>query len=236
MSDNLPRTIPELIDWSNVHGPLWASSPTTIGLNSAQTTVLNGLILSFTKANSDAQAARDTSKAATMTLKNAKNALELTAGNYINTIKSFAELTRNPAVYAAAQISPDGPRGVVAPPVAPTQFGAAINSDGSLTINWKVSQPAGVNGVIYTVLRRFANTQPFSVISIPPTSKKLFTDTTLPFGTDSVQYVVQPSRSDVVGPLSNTFTVQFGSVMGGGGLSIHTIASTPNMGDVKMAA
>jgi hypothetical protein len=193
------------------------------------------LISAFVKANSDAQAARDTSKAATLTLKNAMEAVELVAGNYINTIKGYAEITHNPAVYSIAQVSPDAPRGVVPPPVAPTQFGATVNSDGSLTINWKVAQPAGVNGVIYTVLRRFNNTQPFSVISIPPTSKKTFTDTTLPFGTDSVQYVVQPSRSDVAGPLSNTFTVQFGSVMGGG-MSIHTIASTPNMGEVKMAA
>ena len=152
MADNLPRTIPALIDWCNVHGPLWAAAPTTIGLTTAQTTVLTGLISAFTKANTDAQMARDASKAATMTLKNAMDAIEATAGNYINTIKSFAETTNNPAVYTAAQISPDSPRGVVADPVAPTQFGATINSDGSLTINWKVAQPAGVNGVIYTCL------------------------------------------------------------------------------------
>jgi hypothetical protein len=236
MSTNLPRTIPELIDWSNVHGPLWVLNGTQIGLSTAQTTVLTGLISAFVKANSDAQIAREASKAATMTLKNAMDSLEATAGNYINTIKSFAETTHNPAVYSLAQITPDSPRGVVPEPVAPTQFGATINADGSLTINWKVAQPAGVNGVIYTVLRRFENTQPFTVISIPPTSKKTFTDTTLPFGTDSVQYVVQPSRGSVAGPLSNTFTVQFGSVMGGGGLSIHTIASTPNAETVKMAA
>ena len=68
-------------------------------------------------------------------------------------------------------------------------------------------------------------------------SKKAFTDTMLPFGVDLVQYIVQPTRNEVVGPMSPAFTVQFGSVMGGGGtLSIHRIDATPISEPVKIAA
>ncbi len=237
MSTNLPRTIPELINWCNVHGPLWAANGTQIGLSSAQTTAFTTLITGFIKANNDSQTARAASKTATMTLKNAMDAIEATGGAYINVIKAFATVTHNPAVYTLADVSPDSPPGTVADPVAPSQFGAAINPNGSLTITWKVAQPAGVTGVQYSVLRRLSPDAAYTAVSTP-SSKKSYTDMTLPFGVDMVQYIVQPTRNDVAGPQSTVFTVQFGSVMGGGGLSIKTIAATPNTetAPMKMAA
>ncbi len=235
MSTNLPRTIPELINWCNAHTGLWTSNAAVIGISPAQATGFAALATTFIKANSDAQVAREASKLTTLNLKNAMDAVQATGGAYVNVIKAFAEATRNNNVYVLSGVSPSDPPSVVPDPIAPAQFGASINPDGSLTITWKVGQPAGMTGVQYRVYRRVNATEgPYQIVSTEGRSK-MFTDTTLPYGVDRVEYMVQPTRNSVVGPQSNVFTVQFGSV-GGGGLSIHTIAATPQSEVMKIAA
>lgn len=54
----------------------------------------------------------------------------------------------------------------------------------------------------------------------------------VPVGVDSVSYLITPKRGEVLGMPSNIFTVQFGSVVGGGNVSITTTESAP----MKMAA
>jgi hypothetical protein len=197
---------------------------------------LRHALLEFLQANDSAQVARESSKFATNALKDAMNAVQATGGAYINLIKAFAETTHNPMVYNLAQVSPSNPPGTVADPVAPQMFGATVNPSGSLTITWKVAQPAGVIGVQYRNYRRVNSTSgPYTLISTEG-SKKSYTDQTLPYGVDLVQYIVQPVRNGVVGPESPAFPVQFGSVVGGGGMSIARIDATPMSEPMKIAA
>lgn len=76
------------------------------------------------------------------------------AGAYINVIKAFAEATNNENVYVLAGVSPNDAPGVVPPSNTAESFTANVNPDGSITVKWKASQPAGVTGVQYNVHRR----------------------------------------------------------------------------------
>jgi hypothetical protein len=75
----------------------------------------------------------------------------------------------------------------------------------------------------------------FTMVASPGSSKE-FTDVTLPVGVDRVEYMIQPKRNEVLGPQSNVFTVQFGSVVGSAGMSIAALTSTPHQTPMKVAA
>ncbi len=235
MPTNLPTTIPELINWSNTHSDLWMTNAAAIGLSPAQASAFKTLVGTLVANNSAADMARQASKDATMNLGGSVAAVRTLAGAYINVIKGFAQSTENPAVYTLAGVSPNDGPSTLPPPVPPQQFSATVNADGSLTVRWKVAQPAGVTGVQYLVSRRLAGQTTFTIVSSEGANKS-FTDQTLPFGVDRVDYIVQPKRGEVLGAMSAVYAVQFGSVGGGGGgLAIAGTGTAPSEG-VKIAA
>ena len=233
MSTNMPRTIPELIAWSNVHVDLWQQNATSIGISSAQALAFKTLVGSMVTNVGKSDAARQASKDATMNSNTSIDAVRAIGGAYINMIKAYAETTNNPAVYSLGGVSPDDPQSVLPPPIAPNDFTATVNGGGSLTIRWRVTQPAGVTNVQYLVSRRLIGESTFTLVASEGKNKS-FTDETLPVGVDRVEYLLQPKRGEVYGPQSNIFTVQFGSVMGGG-MNITT-ASVPHAEPMKIAA
>ncbi len=236
MGTNIPSNIPEFINWCVAHDSQWTSNSTLINLTTAQTTAYHTVVLAMTKANDAAEMARMASKEATMQLQNAIDAARGLSSVYVDIIKNYAQSSHNPNVYALGGVSPGNAPGTAPLPVAPTQFGASVNPDGSLTIKWKASQPEGATGVQYRIMRRINTTSgPYTIVSTEG-SNKSFTDMTLPVGVDRVEYIVQPTRpAGIVGPQSNVFAVQFGSVSGGG-MSIARIDSMPHAEPMKIAA
>jgi hypothetical protein len=234
----MPTTIPDLINWCNVHEELFTNNAAEIGLSASQAADFKAAADALVTANADAQTARQASKDATMTLRSAVEAVRTLGNADINIIKAYAATTGNNDVYAKAGITPSDPPSTLPKPVAPTQFTAGVNTDGSITIRWKVSQPAGMSGVTYIVTRRInGGDGPFTIVSNEG-SNKSFTDLTLPIGVDKVEYIVQPKRGMDFGPQSPIFTVQFGSVggVGGGAMNITTTASVPHAEPMKIAA
>lgn len=223
MATNLPRTIVELLAWAETHGALWQTNQASIGLSSSQSSSFKNLVSSFSTAYSAAETARLASKNATEALNAAVTSVRANAGAYINLIKAFAETTNNPNVYTLSGITPDDPAGTVPAPIPPETINATVNADGSLTLKWKVGQPDGVTGVQYLISRRLGATGTFALIGSVG-AIKTFVDATLPFGVDSVQYIITPKRGDVLGAQSATFALQFG-VNGGGGLTLTTVQS-----------
>lgn len=244
MATNLPQTLPEFIDWANAHSSLWTTNQAQIGISADQLQTYKTLTTALNTAKAAADLARQNSKNATLTQNDAESILRTVAGALVNTIKAFAETSNNDKVYALAGVSPDAPRGVVPPPIPPTNFTASINGGGSLTLKWKVTQPSGVNNVQYRVLRRVNATGPGTPFTLVGTAgkSKAFTDETLPFGVDRVDYIIQPYRGETPGPQSNIFSVQFGSVIGdgsgsgSGSFQITATSTQPNTQPMKVAA
>ncbi len=205
----------------------------------AQATAFKALVTTFETARNAAEAARLASKNATEALDNAVRNIRTTGGQYVNVIKAFAESTNNPNVYVLAGVSPSDAPGTPPAPNAPDNFTVGVNGDGSLTIKWRVAQPAGVGSVVYVVARRINGGEgPFSVVGNSGGRDKSFTDATLPVGVDQVEYIVTAKRGNEPGVSGPIFKVQFGSVGSGGGGGGFTITEATSAGDgpVSMAA
>ncbi|HYE62440.1 MAG TPA: fibronectin type III domain-containing protein [Phycisphaerales bacterium] len=116
-------------------------------------------------------------------------------------------------LYQAAMLTPPNTPGVMAAPGPCTHLRATLNTDGSLTIQWKCKNPANAHGTIYQVLRRLPSADggwgPFTQVALA--GRKHFRDGTLPAGVGTVQYTVQARRVDVLGPVCAPFTVQLGA-------------------------
>lgn len=220
----LPQTQNDLIVFCEAHTPVWAAAPTTIGLTAAQVTALSTATTNARKSYNDAQAAREASKAKTISVNNDVRTMKNQAANLIAQIKAFADLQASPAnVYALAQIpQPAAPTPAPAPG-KPTDFEVILNSDGSVTLSWDSTESAASGGAFFAVMRKLPGEAGFSGIGGAPgstseTRRPSFTDTTVPASAASqgAQYIVQGFRGTRVGEASDAVVVQFGVDVGGG--------------------
>lgn len=193
-------------------------------LTAAQVTALSSATTNARKSYNDAQAAREASKAKTITVNNDVKNMKNQAANLIAQIKAFADLQASPAnVYALAQIpQPAAPTPAPAPG-KPTDFSVVLNSDGSVTLSWDSTESAASGGAFFAVMRKLPGQTAFSGIGGAPgatseSRRPSFTDTTVPASAASqgAQYIVQGFRGTRMGEASDAVIVQFGVDAGGG--------------------
>jgi hypothetical protein len=223
----IPTKTAEEITFGEVHAPVWAVAPTSIGLSAATCTAISAAVAGARKAFTDAQSAREASKAATNNL-NAKMALmHPLLADAVQTIRLFAESTNNPSVYTMAQIPAPASPTPAPPPMQPVQLGASIVPGGTLRISFKATDTSSSGSTTYLVSRKLASQTAFTVIGSAGTSRgtqganlprgfKFFDDVTLPSGSNNMQYMVQGQRGSVFGMPSETLTVTIGVDAGGG--------------------
>ncbi len=235
MTANLPNKIPDLVAWANTRTNAWQQAGAAIGLSEPQIQAFTTLAEALSTTVQAADQARSASKGATLEQADAVAAFRALAAAYISIIKGFAESSGNVSVYKLAEISPDAPPGPAPEPVPPETFTATVNTSGSITLKFKVTQPKGVSGVSYLVGRLINGGTGVPVNLGTADRKKMFTDTTLPLGVDRVTYVITPTRGPVRGPDSKAFNIQFGSVAGGPPGVIATSVAAPASG-MKLAA
>ena len=230
----VPTRVEDLLTWASVHQEVWTTVAAQIGLTPAQA-------LAFKNAYTQAQtnfAAREAARAAlegaVTTSQDSIRDLRRSAADTLRFIKAFAENQAKPdTIYAKAQIPPPSQPGPLGPPGTPFNFRADLNPDGTISFRWKCNNPAGAGGTVYTVKRKLANESQYSIIGA--VGLRRYTDTSLPLGTPTVQYVVVAQRGEQVGVPSSPFTVQFGT--GGGGLQITAQFSSEDEGSpAKLAA
>lgn len=224
----IPRDRAEFIMWAKSHAEVWNGDPTGLGLDSVQTgnfvTLVNTLM-----ADADAQqAARDAAKAATQKVNDTESITRNMAADMVRVIRGFAINTNNPNVYVDAQIPPPQPASPVPPPGQPTDFSVLLNSDGSLTLKWKSTNPEGSYNVVYMVQRRLVSENSFQFVGASGTRE--WVDTTLPYGTDGATYIVTAQRGTTMGTPSLQLSVSFGSLNG------PTITMLSANGAPKLAA
>lgn len=215
MAENMPRTISEFLSWTGTHASAWDLHAAAIGLSSQEAADFRAAADAVAAANAAAETAREASKNATMVLHNAVARARLLGGAAIDVIKGRAEVTGDWNIYALSGVSPVEPQGTLPPPVAPETFSSHLNPDGSLTIQWSVSQPVGVTDVSYIIARRIEGegARGFEPVGNEGRNKS-FTDRTLPSGVRRVEYMLRPHRGRTMGPLSPVYSVQFGVGVG----------------------
>lgn len=226
----VPQAKLEMIQFCEAHVPVWtAAPPTNIGLTAAQCTALDLVTKAARAKFNAAEAARNASKAATVIYDDACDSLRDNVGLLVKAIKLYADNQSNPdPVYAAAQIPPPAAPVANPPPGQPTNFKFELEPGGLLTFRWKSTNSSGSTGAYFAIARRLGPEGPF--VNIGGTSAKVFTDDSIPFGVNSVTYIVTPKRTGVAGTPSDMVSVQFGV----GGQSF-TVSSTANNG-LSMAA
>lgn len=223
----VPQTLVGKIEFFEQHLPVWAASPTAIGLTAPQIAALNTLV---TQARADYQAAltaRNAAKAKTEVQNNSFNAMAELGGDYIRTIRAYADLTNNPNVYSIAQIPSPQPPQPIGPPQVPTNVRAVLNNNGQVDLKWNGSRTGG------TSFRIERNVTPVGGSAsgwhlIDVVEERSYIDSHVPQGLASALYRVIAQRSGGMSVASEPGQVIFGtgssssssSSAGEGGLSL----------------
>lgn len=206
---NLPSRQDEFINWVVDHGAAWTApdvDPVKFGLTAADAAALKATGVLLRNAQTAAGNARQAAKNATLALNNAVRDARRQASDDINIIKTFAQTSDDPGVYALAGINAPSPRSEVPAPNAPFDLVAELTTDGSILLRWKARQVAG--GVLYSVRRSIDSVN--ELILLDTVGEKEFLDETIPEGTRSITYSVQAKRGNKRSPQSGLLTVRFG--------------------------
>ena len=197
------------IDFYEAHLAAWTTSAVAIGLLPAAVTALTGAVAAARKAYDDHLAAQAAARAATNAFYNKVRLMHAAPGagsDMIQTIKTFAQTTRNPNVYALAQIPAPAAASAAPPPGTPFDFNVGLRQDGSLDLSWKCRNPSGTQGTIYEIKRQIGS-GPATFIGA--TGVKRFADDSLPPNASPCTYHITAVRSTTRGNPAQ-FTVSFG--------------------------
>lgn len=134
------------------------------------------------------------------------------AAEIVRLIKNHAVVEQDDKVYALGGLGvPRRPRRNSLPaPTTPRLLNPELNTDGSITIRWRVTQPVNARGTSYIVERQLPGRSDWEHLGI--VGGKSFTDDQLPSGIPYASYRVQPRRGGVVGEASASLMVSFGRV------------------------
>lgn len=207
-----PRS--DFINWCTAHSAVFTAHAAAIGLTPAQVNAFKAALADAQSADGEQNAAKQTAKAATTKATQNFAVLRKSAAEMVRTIKTFAENTEDPSVYATAQIPPPADPTTAPPPGKPYAVSAQLDTNtGAPILKWKASNPRGTAGTSYIVRRKLPSESAFTFVGV--TGSKSFTDNTFIQGPDSVQYTIQGQRADRAGTPSDAFAINFGRQPGG---------------------
>ncbi len=227
----IPTRTQDLLDWLDLHAPVWVEEAINIGLTTAQAGAFSTLATAARTKYNERLAAEEALRIATNQSREAIADARREAADLIRVIKGFAVNAADPlVVYNRAQIPPPAIPTPAPPPAKPTDITVELTpTTGDITLRWKASNPAGTQGTSYIIRRRTSPLAAFEFIGV--TGSKEYTDSTFTAGPDSVQYTVQGQRSDSAGPVSDILTINFGR---GPGITVQSTKS--GTGEIKLAA
>jgi hypothetical protein len=217
----LPNRTQDLIEFFEMHAPVWTANAAAIGITPAAATAFATLAAASRAAYNARLAAEEAARVATVNLQNAVSDARHSASDLIRTIKAFAENAPKPdIIYNLAQIPAPAEPTPAPPPAKPSDLTVTLMpTTGELELRWKAQNPRGTTGTSYIVRRRNEGQAEFAFVGV--TGEKRFIDRTLIAGPDSVEYTVQGQRADAAGEVSDIFIINFGRT----GPGLMTIAS-----------
>lgn len=173
---------------------------------------LNTLVVDARAAYEGAIAARSTSRTATNIQSSAVGVMAELGGDYIKTIRAFAETTGNPSVYDLAELPPPAPPAPLGPPATPTKLTATLNTEGQISLRWGGTRAGGTSYLIERSINSSAG--PWTLIGA--SEERSFLDEAVPTATQSIAYRVFATRSGGTSPATAPITVLFGNTSGTG--------------------
>lgn len=205
MSNVLPRTRLQKIEWFEQRLDGWLANPAAIGLTPAQVTQLAADVAAARQAYDQAQQTRNEAQSATVGFHAASAAMEGGGRDLITTIKAFAEASDDPGVYVQADVPPPSTPTPAGPPETPTHVTGTINSDGAVELSWKGSL---AHRTFFEVLRKLEGEASWTVLD--SVGAKHYLDETVPLGTTAAQYRVRAKRGNHTSPANDPITVRLG--------------------------
>jgi hypothetical protein len=213
-----PKPEAAFIKWSRLHADLWTSGPPgggpppQIGIDGPQLLATLAACAKAEAAYTAMRKARSAARTATEAKNIALAELRAVMGADVTIIDAFAKATRDPGVWAKAQLpAPKDGSERTAPP-APTDLRATVDTDGSIDLTFKV---ASGGGALYLVQRVTTPVDgPVGAYTLRGFAgdDKAFTDDAVPEGLKSVGYRVAARLTN--GQMSSwsvTCEVPFGS-------------------------
>ncbi len=209
MSTILPSRIQDLLDFMDQHAQPWVTNAAGIGVAPATAATFKTQAIAARDAYTAKLTADEAARIAAVNLSSAVRTARTSAADIIRTVKAFAQSSADPdTVYNLALIPAPAKPTPAAPPGTPGDIRAVLNTDGSITLRWKATNPKGTSGTIYNVRRKVEGESVFTFIGA--TGTRSFIDGSLPAGPANAVYTIQGQRSTVVGQPSSPFTVLFG--------------------------
>jgi hypothetical protein len=205
----IPRKLLEKIQWAESHVEPFNTNAVAIGTTVVEAAAFQDKTEAARAALTAADAARNASKDASLTLKNAIAAMDIAAQGIVEQVRVKAKTTNNTGVYALASIPAPALPSPVAPPGTPSHLAVVLNGDGTLILTWRCENPSGASGTMYQVFRSNSGSDG-DYIYLGGTGEKRFTDETVPAGATSLTYKIQAVRSTAAGMWA-TFNVFFGA-------------------------
>lgn len=231
----VPTTIEGFMTFLSTHANLWDTNHAGLGLSTTQTALYKTVAGNAQTGYTAQVNAKEAAKAATLKQQGTTGDARTMTADLIRSIAAFAEQQDDPAsVYALAQIDPPQPATPAAPPGTPTDFKAALNTDGSIRITWKAPNLSGQSGTVWFIRRKLNTETAYTQVGV--VGARSFTDATIPGSSGGASYIIQGQRGESIGDAGNAFTVQFG--VDGDGLTIKaqfTAAATVTKGKKKAA-
>jgi hypothetical protein len=215
----LAKSNADLYAGSNTFSTLISASATTYGLTAQQASDYAALNDVFSAAFLLAQAPQTRTAGTIQARKDSAIPLIAKAAELAKIIEATPTVTNQQKIDLGLSV-----RAIPAPLPPPgtcSNFKAELLADGSVQSTWKANNPPGMTGVTYQVWRRFGSEGEF--IFIGASGEKKYIDSTIPAGTQQVQYQVRGIRPTAAG-LWAQFNVNFGQA--GTGAATASVVET----------
>lgn len=216
----LPRSIADRIAFFEQRLPIWAASHAEIGLDASDIVALDAVVSQARAAFEEAQEARSLARAKTLLQDEALAAMLAVARAQVRVVRAHAAKTRNPAVFAAAQIPAPNDPAPLGPAQTPTGLTSRLLTGGAVELVWQGSRTGGTSFHIHrSLVMPGGSGSAYALIGT--SEERRYVDTTVPYGLQQAAYVVVAVRSGGRSEPSDPTTIFFGTGAG------NPIAHTP---------
>ncbi len=224
MATVLPDNPASQLRFFQAHASEWQPIAPQIGLTDAMAAEVVAATEAAAAAFRAAAEARQAAKAATLAWRIAAQRLRTVGGAAVKTIKSHADTTSDPNIYAAAGIAPPGRPGpklrdrseqdAAVPRVR--NLSLAPDSRGGVELRWTcgAGETLGAGAGMFYRIERSINDGPPMLVNVvggPGAGRRSnrYLDTSIPEGARTARYHITPMRGSATGAMSAGYGVTF---------------------------